>query len=94
MTEVAYGYQPLLVFTNQATYALESGEGEVLVLPEHFDPFIVWVPLRAESNQPSIRRTSSSFRYHRVQLTGSVADCLAITHFDVEFYNKFVHSLR
>lgn len=58
------------------------------------DDAIQWVSLRTESNQPSIRRTPSSFRYHRVQLTGSVADYLAITHFDVEFYNKFVHKLR
>ena len=58
------------------------------------DDAMQWVPLRNESNQPSIRRTPSSFRYHRVQLTGSVADYLAITHFDVEFYNRFVHKLR
>ena len=30
MTEAAYGYQPLLVFTDRTVYALESGEGEVL----------------------------------------------------------------
>lgn len=30
MTEAAYGYQPLLVFTDRAVYALESGDGEVL----------------------------------------------------------------
>lgn len=58
------------------------------------DDGMQWVPLRTESNQPSIRRTPSSFLYHRVQLTGSVADYLAITHFDVEFYNKFIHKLR
>lgn len=86
-----------LEYTRLETLAarIRWGEGSRFTLSiEGSDDGMRWVPLRAESNQPSIRRTSSSFRYHRIQLAGSVADCLAITHFDVEFYNKFVHRLR
>lgn len=61
---------------------------------EGSDDAIRWFPLRSEQNRAMIRRTPSSFRYHRVRLAGSVDDYLAITHFDVEFYHKFVHRLR
>lgn len=61
---------------------------------EGSDDAIRWFPLRSEQNRIMIRRTPSSFRYHRFVLTGSVGDYLTITHFDVEFYNKFVHRLR
>lgn len=58
------------------------------------DDAIRWFPLRSEQNRVLIRRTPSSFRYHRFVLAGSVGDYLAITHFDIEYYNKFIHRLR
>lgn len=61
---------------------------------EGSDDAIRWFSLRSERSRSVIRRTPSSFRYHRLRLTGSVGDYLTITHFDVEFYNKFVHRLR
>ncbi len=61
---------------------------------EGSDDAIRWFSLRSEWNRSMIRRTPSSFRYHRFRLVGSGADYLAITHFDVEFYNRFIHRLR
>lgn len=61
---------------------------------EGSDDAIRWFSLRSERNRSMIRRTPSSFRYHRFRLVGSGADYLAITHFDVEFYNRFIHRLR
>ena len=58
------------------------------------DDAIHWVALRSEPDLPYIRRTPSSFRYHRIRLSGSVGDFLAISRFDCEYLVKFVHRLR
>ena len=58
------------------------------------DDAIHWVTLRSEPDLPYIRRTPSSFRYHRIRLSGSVGDFLAISRFDCEYLVKFVHRLR
>ena len=58
------------------------------------DDAIHWVTLRSEPDLPYIRRTPSSFRYHRIRLSGSVGDYLAISRFDCEYLVKFVHRLR
>lgn len=61
---------------------------------EGSDDCVRWVVLHSEPDLPYLRRMPSSFRYHRIRLVGSVGDYLAVTHFDVEYYTKFVHRLR
>ncbi|MDE5944563.1 MAG: hypothetical protein K2G93_03135 [Rikenella sp.] len=74
---------------------MRRGEGLSFRLEvEGSDDAIRWFSLRSEQNRSMIRRTPSSFRYHRFRLVGSGADYLTITHFDVEFYNRFIHRLR
>lgn len=61
---------------------------------EGSDDGIHWAVLRSEPDLPYIRRTPSSFRYHRVRLSGSGGDYLAVSRFDFEYLVKFVHRLR
>ena len=61
---------------------------------EGSDDGIHWTALRSEPDLPYIRRTPSSFRYHRVRLSGSGGDYLAVSRFDFEYYARFVHRLR
>lgn len=65
-----------------------------VLLAEGSDDCARWVVLHSEADLPYLRRMPSSFRYHRIRLVGSVGDYLAVTHFDVEYYTKFVHRLR
>lgn len=86
-----------LEYTRLETLAarLHRDESTSFVLSvEGSDDAVHWHPLHSERNLRHIRRTPSSFRYHRVILSATVGVYLAITHFDVEFYNRFIHRLR
>lgn len=53
-----------------------------------------WNSLITVTNSRMLRRSMSSYLYHRVRIEASVFDWLQATHLDAEFYNRFVRRLR
>lgn len=54
----------------------------------------LWQSLIKTESMPLLRHTMASYIYHRLRLEASVFDYFNITHFDAEYYLRFVRRLR
>lgn len=60
---------------------------------EGSNDLINWGKLITSGN-PILRRITSSYKYYRIQFNAEQSQYLSITHFDVEYYLRFVGKLR